>query len=87
MPYVAKKFNNKYFNLITVKPKEKQSVKRTKSELSKKVDLINFKIINVENRKSGPLVIKSKNVEERKNIKETVETQISQNYEKFKKSY
>ena len=66
---------------IIVKPKEKQSVEKTKAELSEKLDPINFKITNVENRRNGTLVIKSKNVDEREKIKEAIETQISKIYE------
>ena len=66
---------------LIVKPKEKQSVEKTKAELNEKVDPLYFKITNVENRKHGTLVIKSKNVEERETIKEAIETQISKKYE------
>ena len=48
---------------LIVKPQEKQSVEKTMSELNEKIDPINFKITNVENRKNGTLVIKCKNVE------------------------
>ena len=66
---------------LTVKPKEKQSVEKTKAELKEKIDPINFKVTNVENGKNSTLIIKSKNVEEREKIKEAIETQISKDYE------
>lgn len=66
---------------LIIKPKEKQSVEKTKAELNKKVDPINFKITNVENRKNGTLVIQSENVEEREKIKEVLQSEISENYE------
>lgn len=66
---------------LIIKPKEKQSVEKTKAELNKKVDPINFKITNVENRKNGTLVIQSENVEEREKIKEAIQSEISEDYE------
>ena len=66
---------------LIVKPKDKQSVEKTKAELNEKVNPINFKITNVENGKNGTLVIQSENVEERVKIKEAIEIQISKDYE------
>ena len=45
---------------LIVKPKEKQSVEKTKTELNEKVDPINFKITNVESGKNCTLVKKAK---------------------------
>ena len=56
-------------DIVMPDAKKKQSVEKTKAELNEKMSPINLKIANVENRKSGTLVIKSKNVEEREKIK------------------
>lgn len=71
---------NKNVPLI-IKPKEKQSIEKTKAELNKKVNPADFKIINVENRKNGTVVIQAESSEEREKIKETIQTQISNDYE------
>lgn len=71
---------NKQVPLI-VKPKEKQGADITKQELNKKVDPINFKIINVENRRNGTVVIQSENDEEREKIKTAIQSEMSENYE------
>ena len=47
---------------LIIRPKEKQSIEKTKAELNEKVDTINFKITNVENRKNGTVVIRSENI-------------------------
>ena len=52
---------------MIVKPKEKQSIIKTKDEINK-VSKDNLKIINVESR-SGAIVIQSENCEERERIK------------------
>ena len=50
---------------LIIKPKEKQKVEKTKEDLNNKVNPINLKITNVENRNNGTLVINSENNEER----------------------
>lgn len=66
---------------LIIKPKEKQSIEKTKSDLNEKVDPINFKITNVENRRNGTVVIQSIDNEEREKIKEAIQKEISENYE------
>ena len=39
---------------LIIKPKEKQQIEKTKEDLNRKVDPINFKIINIENKKTEP---------------------------------
>lgn len=46
---------------LTVKPKEKESIDKIKDEFNKKLNPINFKIANAENRKSGNILIQSEN--------------------------
>ena len=55
---------------LIITPKEKQSIEKTKAELNKKADPINFKITNVENRRNGTVVTQSKNMTERGKIKQ-----------------
>ena len=64
-----------------IRPKEKQSIEKTKAELNKKIDGINFKITNVENRRNGTVVIRCENIAEQKKIKEVIENEISKDYE------
>lgn len=71
---------NKQMPLI-VKPKEKQGVDKTKQELNKKVDPVNLKITNVENRSNGTIIIRSENNEERDKIKSAIEVEMGENYE------
>lgn len=59
---------NKQVPLI-LKPKEKQKIEKTKEDLNKKVNPVDLKITNVENRSNGTVVIHSKNNEEREKIK------------------
>ena len=66
---------------LIITPKEKQSIEKTKAELNKKVDPINFKITNVENRRNGTVAIRSANTAERVKIKEAMENEISKDYE------
>lgn len=68
-------------NPLIVKPKEKQTVIKTKEDLNKKVNPSNFKIINVEQRKNGSVVIQSKSNEDREKIKEVLQNEISDSYE------
>ena len=62
---------------LIIRPKEKQSIEKTKAELNKKVDPISFKITNVENRRKGAVVIRIENITEREKIKEAMENEIS----------
>lgn len=71
---------NKQMPLI-VKPKEKQGVDKTKEELNKKVDPVNLKITNVENRSNGTIIIRSENIEERDKIQNAIEVEMGENYE------
>lgn len=71
---------NKKIPLI-VKPKEKQDTDKTKEDLNRKVDPINLKITNIENRSNGTLLIRSENDEERDKIKNAIEDKMGENYE------
>lgn len=66
---------------LVVKPKEKQGLEKTKKDLNNKVDPVNFKVTNVENRKNGVIVIQSENMEEREKIKTAIVNEMSANYE------
>lgn len=66
---------------LIIKPKEKQNIKKTKEDLRNKVDPTNFKINNIENRRNGTMVIESENNEEREKIKNTLQTELSENYD------
>ena len=66
---------------LIIKPKEKQQIEKTKEDLNRKVDPINFKIINIENKKNVTVVIQSENVDEREKIKNAIENEMSEGYE------
>lgn len=66
---------------LVIKPKEKQTVQKTKEELNKKVNPVNFKIVNVENRRNGTVVIQSESMDEREKIKKAIQDEISEKYE------
>ena len=66
---------------MIIKPKEKQCIEKTKTELNGKVDPVNLKITNVDNRKNDTVVIQSENVEERKKIQDWIQGKISEDYE------
>lgn len=68
-------------NPIIIKPKEKQTVNKTKEDLNKKVNPSNFKIVNIEQRRNGSIVIQSENNEEREKIKEVLQNEMSGSYE------
>lgn len=65
---------------LIIKPKEKQTIEKTKEELNK-INPINLKIKNVENRKNGTIIIQSENSEERDKIKNAVEEKLTEKYE------
>ena len=66
---------------IIIKLQEKHSTEKAKAELNNKIDPINFKITNVENRCNGNVVIQRENIVEGKKIKEDIENEISKEYE------
>lgn len=66
---------------LILKPKEKQTVQKTKEELNNKVDPKDFKIVNIENRRNGTLVIQSESMDEREKIKTAIQNEISDKYE------
>ena len=59
-----------------VKPKEKLSIEKTKIELNWKVDLINFKINIVDNRRNDAIVIQSENIAKIEKIKKAIEVEM-----------
>ena len=59
-----------------MEPKQKQLIIKTKEELNK-VSSDNLKIINVESRRSGSVVIQSENCAEREKIKNAIQEKIS----------
>lgn len=67
-------------NPLIIIPKGKQNVTKTKEDLNK-VNPTNFKILNVEQRKNGSVVIQSENDKEREKIKEALHKEISDLYE------
>lgn len=57
-------------NNIVIPDKNKQNKYiNTKEDLNKKVDTINFKIVNIKQRKNGSVVMQGENNEEREKIK------------------
>lgn len=65
---------------LIVKPKEKQTMEKTKQDLNK-VDPVNLKITNVENRKNGTLIIQTENNEERERVKNAIENEMRESYD------
>lgn len=66
---------------LIIKPKAKQGVDKTMEELNKKVNPVDLKITNVENRKSGTIIIQTENNEEREKVKEAIQKEMSEDYE------
>ncbi|XP_075167539.1 uncharacterized protein LOC142239631 [Haematobia irritans] len=66
---------------IVIKPKEKQNISQTKNDLNSNVDPTNLKIINVENRRNGTVVIQTENETEREKIRLAVQNGLNENYE------
>lgn len=66
---------------LIIKPKEKQNIEKTKEELNNKVDPVNLKIKNIENRKNGTVVIQTDNENEREKIKIAIQKEMSDGYD------
>ena len=49
---------------LVIKHKEKQKIEKTEKDLNKKVDPIDFKITNIENRRNGTVIIQCENKDE-----------------------
>ena len=48
---------------FVIKPKEKQKIEKTKEDLNKKVDPIDFKITNFGSRRNGTVIIQCETYE------------------------
>ena len=66
---------------LVIKPKEKQKIEKTKEDLNKKIDSIDFKITNIKSRGNGTVIIQSENKDERNKIKNVIENKMSETYE------
>lgn len=66
---------------LIVKPKEKQTIEKTKEALNKNVNPVNLKIKSVENRRNGAVVIQSENEEEREKIRSAIQNELNDAYE------
>ena len=66
---------------LVIKPKEKQKIEKTKEDLNKKIDSIDFKITNIKSRGNGTVIIQSEYKDERNKIKNVIENKMSETYE------
>lgn len=66
---------------LIVKPKQKQKIEKTKSDLNKKVDPKTLKIKNLEHRNNGMILIETDTKENREIIKNELEKKMKDGYD------